>query len=265
MLVLMHCSFEETAEIVVEAAAIGEQDDCHGIAGDVMFAQLAPMGTGTFDVALDIDMLKDAIVDNWLPVQNILAAHADGGMTPGEVSSGEDPVNFPFFGYQTESRVLECRKHVARCPQVQPEFSQHVLAYISSCPSVSMLFTYVPFVLTDVTFLQYGNHQLVHPSALHPIGIHLPQLLHGPSLCSSCENDSVISKILAHITGVTLLAQIFHSSSCETDSVISKILAHITGVTLLAQIFHSSSCENDSVISKILARITGVTLLAQIP
>ncbi|KAI6041006.1 hypothetical protein EDC04DRAFT_2602047 [Pisolithus marmoratus] len=126
MLVLMHCSFEETAEIVVEAAAIGEQDDCHSIAGD-----LTPMGTGAFDVALDIDMLKDAIVDNWLLVQNILAAHVDGGMTPGKVS---------------------------RLPDVA-----------CSRSFISQLFTYVAFVLTNVTFLQHGNHQLVHPSALHPV------------------------------------------------------------------------------------------------
>ncbi|KIJ58730.1 hypothetical protein HYDPIDRAFT_163162 [Hydnomerulius pinastri MD-312] len=125
---LMRCSFEETVEILMEAAAVGEKDDCHGIAENVMFGQLAPMGTGAFDVALDIDMLKDAIVDHRLPVQNMLAAHADGGMTPGQVAmtpydtnsptwsennfkgesaafsplavnGGEDPANFSFLGY----------------------------------------------------------------------------------------------------------------------------------------------------------------------
>jgi hypothetical protein len=33
---------------------------------NVMFRQMAPMGTGSFEVALDIDMLKDAIVDHQL-------------------------------------------------------------------------------------------------------------------------------------------------------------------------------------------------------
>ncbi|EGO19737.1 DNA-directed RNA polymerase II, subunit 1 [Serpula lacrymans var. lacrymans S7.9] len=125
---LMRCSFEETVEILMEAAAVGEKDDCHGIAENVMFGQMAPMGTGAFEVALDIDMLKDAIVDHRLPVQNMLAAHADGGMTPGQVAmtpydtnspawsegnfkgesaafsplavnGGEDPANFSFLGY----------------------------------------------------------------------------------------------------------------------------------------------------------------------
>ena len=83
---LMRCSFEETVEILMEAAAVGEKDDCHGIAENVMFGQMAPMGTGAFEVALNIDMLKDAIVDHRLPVQSMLAAQIDGGMTPGQVA-----------------------------------------------------------------------------------------------------------------------------------------------------------------------------------
>lgn len=125
---LMRCSFEETVEILMEAAAVGEKDDCHGIAENVMFGQMAPMGTGAFEVALDIDMLKDAIVDHRLPVQSMLAAQLDGGMTPGQVAmtpydtnspawqdgvfkgeqasfsplavnGGEDAANFSYLGY----------------------------------------------------------------------------------------------------------------------------------------------------------------------
>lgn len=131
---LMRCSFEETVEILMEAAAVGEKDDCHGVAENVMFGQMAPMGTGAFEVALDIDMLKDAIVDHRLPVQNMLAAQVDGGMTPGQVAmtpydsnspgwdqhsfkadsaafsplavnSGEDPANFSFTGYGQSPRA----------------------------------------------------------------------------------------------------------------------------------------------------------------
>ena len=40
------------------------------------------MGTRSFEVTLD--MLKDAIVDHHLPVQNMLAVQVDGGMTPGQ-------------------------------------------------------------------------------------------------------------------------------------------------------------------------------------
>ncbi|OJA13550.1 hypothetical protein AZE42_07323 [Rhizopogon vesiculosus] len=51
-----------------------------------MFGQLAPMGTGAFDVVLDIDMLKDATMDHRLLVQNMLAAQADDGMTPRQMA-----------------------------------------------------------------------------------------------------------------------------------------------------------------------------------
>ncbi|KAG8773494.1 DNA-directed RNA polymerase II subunit rpb1, partial [Ceratobasidium sp. 428] len=79
---LMRCSFEETVEILMEAAAVGEKDDCYGVAENVLFGQMAPMGTGSFDVALDVDMLKDVIVDQRLPVQNMLASQMNGTMTP---------------------------------------------------------------------------------------------------------------------------------------------------------------------------------------
>lgn len=94
---LMRCSFEETVEILMEAAAVGEKDDCHGVAENVMFGQMAPMGTGSFEVALDIDMLKDAIVDHRLPVQNMLAAQIEGGMTPGQVAMTPYDTNSPVW------------------------------------------------------------------------------------------------------------------------------------------------------------------------
>ncbi|KIJ45198.1 hypothetical protein M422DRAFT_251383 [Sphaerobolus stellatus SS14] len=94
---LMRCSFEETVEILMEAAAIGEKDDCHGVAENVLFGQMAPMGTGCFDVALDMDMLKDVIVDSRLQADNLLTAHADGAMTPGPVAMTPYDSNSPMW------------------------------------------------------------------------------------------------------------------------------------------------------------------------
>ncbi|TXT08619.1 hypothetical protein VHUM_02747 [Vanrija humicola] len=80
---LSRCSFEETVEILLEAAAVGDVDDCRGVAENVLLGQIAPMGTGAFDVSLDLGMLKDVIVDHRLPVQNMMLAGTMGGMTPG--------------------------------------------------------------------------------------------------------------------------------------------------------------------------------------
>ncbi|KAI0316540.1 hypothetical protein OF83DRAFT_238295 [Amylostereum chailletii] len=55
----MRSLFEETVEILMEAAAVGERDDCHAIVENVMFGQMALTGSGTFDVVLDIGMLKN--------------------------------------------------------------------------------------------------------------------------------------------------------------------------------------------------------------
>jgi len=79
---LMRCSFEETVEILLEAAASGELDDCRGISENIMLGQLAPMGTGEFDVFLDEKMLQDVIVDN------SRITGADMGISKGVIGDG---------------------------------------------------------------------------------------------------------------------------------------------------------------------------------
>jgi DNA-directed RNA polymerase II subunit RPB1 len=60
---LMRCSFEETVEILLEAAAVGELDDCRGVAENVILGQLAPLGTGEMDLLLDPKMLDTIVSD----------------------------------------------------------------------------------------------------------------------------------------------------------------------------------------------------------
>lgn len=55
---LMRCSFEQTVEILLEAAAAGELDDCRGVSENLILGQVAPVGTGTMDIYLDEDMLE---------------------------------------------------------------------------------------------------------------------------------------------------------------------------------------------------------------
>ncbi|KAL5615009.1 hypothetical protein BROUX41_005074 [Berkeleyomyces rouxiae] len=105
---LMRCSFEETVEILLDAASSGELDDCRGISENVMLGQLAPMGTGAFEVQLDLKMLQTVISDNnrmgvmaGMPTSN---DSLDGAATPydsgspmrdsGYTSVGADMGNF---------------------------------------------------------------------------------------------------------------------------------------------------------------------------
>jgi DNA-directed RNA polymerase II subunit RPB1 len=78
---LMRCSFEETVEILLEAAAVGELDDCRGISENVMLGQLAPMGTGELEVLLDPKMLETVISDNGR--MNLIPGMAAKGMDGG--------------------------------------------------------------------------------------------------------------------------------------------------------------------------------------
>jgi DNA-directed RNA polymerase II subunit RPB1 len=58
---LMRCSFEETVEILMDASCFSTTDHLRGVSENVMLGQLCPLGTGTFDLVLNEDMLKDAI------------------------------------------------------------------------------------------------------------------------------------------------------------------------------------------------------------
>ncbi|DAA76010.1 TPA_exp: DNA-directed RNA polymerase subunit [Trichophyton benhamiae CBS 112371] len=61
---LMRCSFEETVEILLDAAAFAELDDCRGVSENLILGQMAPAGTGEFDVYLDQSMLMGVVSNN---------------------------------------------------------------------------------------------------------------------------------------------------------------------------------------------------------
>ena len=54
---LMRCTFEETVEILFEAGASAELDTCDGVSQNVILGQMAPVGTGAFQLYLDEDKL----------------------------------------------------------------------------------------------------------------------------------------------------------------------------------------------------------------
>ena len=54
---LRKCSFEETVEILLEAAVFSEIDPLKGITENIIMGQLAPYGTGCFDLIVDQKVL----------------------------------------------------------------------------------------------------------------------------------------------------------------------------------------------------------------
>jgi DNA-directed RNA polymerase II subunit RPB1 len=57
---LLRCSFEETVEILMDAAVFAENDPLKGVTENIMLGQLAPVGSGVFHLLLDVDKLDSA-------------------------------------------------------------------------------------------------------------------------------------------------------------------------------------------------------------
>lgn len=57
---LMRCSFEETVDMLTEAASFAEVDHLYGISENIMLGNQPPLGTGAFDLLLNMEMLRDA-------------------------------------------------------------------------------------------------------------------------------------------------------------------------------------------------------------
>jgi DNA-directed RNA polymerase II subunit RPB1 len=98
---LMRCSFEETVEILFEAGAAAELDDCRGVSENVILGQLAPIGTGAFDVMVDDSILKElpstAVVDEYTEAPGTDYAE-NGGATSYESEANATPGYSSFSG-----------------------------------------------------------------------------------------------------------------------------------------------------------------------
>ncbi|KAI3381551.1 hypothetical protein SNEBB_008712 [Seison nebaliae] len=86
---LMRCTFEETVDVLLEAAAHGENDPMKGVSENIMLGQLAKLGTGCFDIILDVEKCKDGVqmtgadqCESSLLYKNVLSSQMKGGETP---------------------------------------------------------------------------------------------------------------------------------------------------------------------------------------
>jgi DNA-directed RNA polymerase II subunit RPB1 len=79
---LRKCSFEETVEILLDAAVHNEVDNLKGVTENIMLGNLAPLGTGSFDINID----PECIYDNaqMIKKQNVLVGDEEqlGYLTP---------------------------------------------------------------------------------------------------------------------------------------------------------------------------------------
>jgi DNA-directed RNA polymerase II subunit RPB1 len=82
---LARCSFEETVEVLHNAATFGDREvvSGRGVTSNIMLGQLAPVGTGSFSLALDTSALDATAIDTMA---------VDAGYVP---STPERPVERP--------------------------------------------------------------------------------------------------------------------------------------------------------------------------
>lgn len=101
---LMRCSFEETVEILLEAAANGEADQCRGVAENVMLGQLAPLGTGASQMRVNEKALINAIYTGAVPT---MAMDWTGKKMSTKQAGGLTGAYTPYYqqdrGYQSPS------------------------------------------------------------------------------------------------------------------------------------------------------------------
>ena len=71
---LMRCSFEETVDVLMEAASHAEVDPMRGVSENIILGQMPRMGTACFDLLLDAEKCKFGIE---IPM-NIGAAASSG-------------------------------------------------------------------------------------------------------------------------------------------------------------------------------------------
>jgi DNA-directed RNA polymerase II subunit RPB1 len=83
---LVRCSFEQTVEVLTEAAQYAEVDPLKGVSSNIMLGQLAPFGTGCFDLFLDEKMLENAVqiepVSAMMDMNRGMTPFIHGGLSP---------------------------------------------------------------------------------------------------------------------------------------------------------------------------------------
>jgi len=99
---LRKCSFEETLDMILGAAAFGTKDPLTGVSEKIMLGQLCKIGTGCFDIIIDVKKLSEP---RYLPDAYIQQEEEIRMDQPFEIDQLNTPMNpntpLPFLGGAT--------------------------------------------------------------------------------------------------------------------------------------------------------------------
>lgn len=139
---LMRCSFEQTVEILLEAAAAGELDDCRGVSENLILGQVAPVGTGTMEILLDPALLETVPINNpnglGAPIgvkgsQQLL----EGASTPYDSGSPMQDTNYlgsPDYGASFSPIAASGSDEAGGFSEFHPGFSGGISPYSARSP-----------------------------------------------------------------------------------------------------------------------------------
>lgn len=128
---LMRCSFEETVEILVDAAASGEADYCNGVAENIIMGQMAPLGTGEFSVLVDEVLLDTVSPDNGMYATGVRSVLMT---TPGYATPYVDGSKTPWYQAPSPGARLDA----SFSPQIDPAGASFSPAYNPKSPAYAL-------------------------------------------------------------------------------------------------------------------------------
>ncbi|RWW08445.1 hypothetical protein GW17_00028117 [Ensete ventricosum] len=136
---MMRCSFEETVDILLDAAVYAEGDHLRGVTENIILGQLAPIGTGDCALYLNDQMLQQAI-------ELQLPSYMDGGFGgPGGFDFGMTPSRSPISGTPYHEGMMSpsylLSPNIRASPITDAQFSPYVggMAFSpSSSPGYSL-------------------------------------------------------------------------------------------------------------------------------
>ncbi|KAK3889972.1 hypothetical protein Pcinc_006051 [Petrolisthes cinctipes] len=97
---LMKCSFEESVDVLMEAASCAEVDPIRGVSENIMLGQLPKIGTGSFDLVLDTNKCKLGME---IPMPGSGMMMGGGIFGSASPSSGMTPAQTPWASGATPS------------------------------------------------------------------------------------------------------------------------------------------------------------------
>ncbi|RZR76521.1 hypothetical protein BHM03_00001335 [Ensete ventricosum] len=282
---MMRCSFEETVDILLDAAVYSEEDRLRGVTENIMLGEVAPVGTGACALYLNEQMLQRAIE---LPLPSCMdddddddgggggsaaspnyawPSYQEGMMSPGYSAAS------PFSAAQFSPWVAGMASAFSPSPSspgynnspaspLQPLISQ-LQSYISKLQSyISKLLSYLSSLHSNITFLlqsyisklqSYISKLLSYLSSLHSNITFLLQ-------SNISQLQSYISQLQSYLSSlhsnITFLLQ---SNLSQLQSYISKLQSYLSSLhSTITFLLQSKLSQLQSYISQLQSYLTKV-------